>query len=124
MKRPTLRECLLAACDVAGVTPKDVAGKGRHGRTILARELASALAREFTLFSYPEIARALKVPNHSTIVTAHLRVIEDPDGMSRYGGDVHRVDSTFPATRREALERARAALKLRVEAPQDDQEVA
>ena len=43
-------------------------------RAVLARSLGSFLCRELTTLSYPEIARALSRPNHSTVITADKRV--------------------------------------------------
>jgi chromosomal replication initiator protein len=38
--------------------------------------VATALARRCTSASYPEIARAIGRPNHSTVITAHQRLTE------------------------------------------------
>lgn len=114
MTQPTLNECLLAACAITGVTPQEVAGKGRNGRTVLARELAVTLARDFTPFSYPEIALAFKIPNHSTVVTSHLRVVREPDAISLPSRRVRNLDPTFPSSRRAAMESARNALEARI----------
>jgi chromosomal replication initiator protein len=52
----------------------DFLGSGRHKRVVLARSLTVLLARRLTTASFPEIARAMGRPNHSTIVTAHQRI--------------------------------------------------
>lgn len=59
-----------------GVEPDDLAGRGRHPRVVLARSIAAHLCRMLTSQSFPEIARALARPNHSTVVTACKRVRE------------------------------------------------
>ena len=41
---------------------------------MLTRGLIVTLAREFTTLSYPEIARGMKRPNHSTVITAFNRM--------------------------------------------------
>jgi chromosomal replication initiator protein len=41
---------------------------------VLARAVSTALARRLTSASYPEIARAIGRPNHSTVITAHRRL--------------------------------------------------
>ncbi len=57
-----------------GVTSEQVLGRSRHKRVVLARSLASYLARQLTTKSYPEIARALAKKNHSTIIAADRRI--------------------------------------------------
>lgn len=47
---------------------------GRHQLVVLARALCVHAARESTNMSYPEIARALGRPNHSSVITAHQRI--------------------------------------------------
>ena len=60
-------------CDNLGVTIEDCAGTTRHKRVTLARELTVVLAREFTTLSFPEIARKMGRPNHSTVICAKQR---------------------------------------------------
>ena len=62
----------------------DMAGKGRHKRVVLARAIVVHLARRLTTLSYPEIARAMGRPNHSSVITAHNRLIEQmkPDAAA------------------------------------------
>jgi chromosomal replication initiator protein len=57
-----------------GVSMDELAGSGRHQRVVLARAAITLLARELTNASYPEIARAVGRPNHSTVITAHQRL--------------------------------------------------
>lgn len=61
-------------CEALRTPMSDLLGKGRHKRVVLARGLAAHLARELTTMSYPEIARAMNRPNHSTAITADQRV--------------------------------------------------
>lgn len=61
-------------CRTLRVEQSDLLGSGRHARVVLARGLIVHLARELTALSFPEIARGLKRPNHSTVITAHKRV--------------------------------------------------
>jgi chromosomal replication initiator protein len=61
-------------CERFGVTMSEVGGRGRHARVVLARAVATHLARKLTSASYPEIARALGRPNHSTVITAYERL--------------------------------------------------
>ncbi len=57
-----------------GLDAARLAGKGRHKRIVLARSIASFLARRMTTRSFPEIARAMGRANHSTIFTAVQRI--------------------------------------------------
>lgn len=47
---------------------------GRQRQAVLARGLIAFLARELTRMSYPEIARALNLSSHSTVIAAERRV--------------------------------------------------
>lgn len=53
----------------------EMAGTGRHRRVVLARSIVVYLARRLTTLSFPEIARAMGRPNHSSVITAHNRLI-------------------------------------------------
>ncbi|MBL0871168.1 MAG: ATP-binding protein [Phycisphaerales bacterium] len=61
-------------CTRLNVEPEELASRGRHERVVLARALTTYLARKLTSLSYPEIARAIGRPNHSTVITAHRRL--------------------------------------------------
>ncbi|MGP1346652.1 MAG: DnaA/Hda family protein [Phycisphaerales bacterium] len=61
-------------CRALRVDMSEVLGTGRHKRVVLARSLCAWLSRELTAHSYPEIARALHRPSHSTIVTQWQKV--------------------------------------------------
>lgn len=61
-------------CRSLNVEAAELAGRGRHVRVVLARAIATWLARKLTSMSYPEIARAIGRPNHSTVITAHRRL--------------------------------------------------
>jgi len=52
----------------------EVLGRGRQKRVVLARSLVAHLAKRLTTMSYPEIARAMSRPNHSSVITACQRV--------------------------------------------------
>lgn len=57
------------------VEPTEMAGTGRHRRVVLARSIVVYLARRLTTLSFPEIARAMGRPNHSSVITAHNRLL-------------------------------------------------
>lgn len=61
-------------CRCMGVDPVELMGKGRHKRVVLARAVCVQLCRQHTTHSYPEIAKGLGRPNHSTVITAHQRL--------------------------------------------------
>ena len=61
-------------CRRVGVERSSLSSRGRHASVVLARGLCALLARRVTPMSYPEIARAMGRPNHSTIVTACNRM--------------------------------------------------
>lgn len=70
----TLGSLIEHTCAALDVQREDLGGKGRHRRVVLARAVVVVLARRLTTHSFPEIARALGRPNHSTVVTAFQRL--------------------------------------------------
>lgn len=69
-------------CRGLRVDMSEVLGSGRHKRVVLARSICAWLARQLTAHSFPEIARSLHRPSHSTIVTQCQKVqrqIDDGD---------------------------------------------
>lgn len=60
--------------EALGVELSEVLGRGRHKRVVLARALTVHLSKELTTRSYPEIARAMNRPNHSSVITARQRL--------------------------------------------------
>lgn len=72
--RPVRIEHILTqVCVVLGVEQSDLGGKTRHKRVVLARAIITHLARALTTLSYPDIARAIGRPSHSTVITAYQR---------------------------------------------------
>ena len=72
--RPVRIDAVIShTCAALAVDTTDLAGKTRHPRVVLARALITHLARQLTTLSYPEIARAIGRPNHSTVITAFQR---------------------------------------------------
>lgn len=73
-RRPIRAELIVdVICRELGIDRAEILGPGRHKRLVLARSLAAYLARELTTQSYPEIARALGRPSHSSVITACQR---------------------------------------------------
>jgi chromosomal replication initiator protein len=61
-------------CRALHIQVGDFVGRGRHKRVVLARAMTAYLARSLTTLSYPEIAKGMGRPNHSTVVTACQRI--------------------------------------------------
>lgn len=74
-RRPVQVAVIIAeVCAALHVDASDLGGRGRHKRVVMARALITYLARKLTTLSFPEIARALSRPNHSTVITAYQRI--------------------------------------------------
>lgn len=71
---PTVQQVLKTVCDLFVVDPGEVLNGERHARVVLARSIIVKLLKELTTMSYPEIARALRRPNHSSVITAARRL--------------------------------------------------
>ncbi|HHN79000.1 MAG TPA: AAA family ATPase [Phycisphaerales bacterium] len=73
--RPVPIDHIVAAvCEAVGVTRPDLAGRGRHKAVVLGRSLIALLARRLTKRSYPEIASAIGLKSHSTVIAGHNRL--------------------------------------------------
>ena len=66
-------EIVEAVAAVMQVTAAEIQSPSRHRRIVIARGLASLLARELTTASYPEIAQAMGRRHHSSIHAAAKR---------------------------------------------------
>jgi chromosomal replication initiator protein len=85
MNRPIpLSFIIPTACELCRMPIEDVLGRTRHARVVETRNLAVYAARLMTTASFPEIARALCRPNHSTFVTAHGRILRHIEGDVSY----------------------------------------
>lgn len=75
--RPPTRiaEVLMVVSTRMAVGIDELAARTRHPRVVWARAIIVHVARLYTTQSYPEIARAIGRPNHSTVVTAHFRLM-------------------------------------------------
>lgn len=93
LRRPVRVETIISqTCTALGVETADLGAPTRHKRVVLARAVITHLSRELTTLSYPEIARAIGRPSHSTVITAHQRLVKQitqgesfgigPDGES------------------------------------------
>jgi chromosomal replication initiator protein len=67
-------EVVRVVCRALSVEPSEMSSKGRHPRVVFARAVAAYLCRETTNASYPEIARAIGRPTHSTVVVADKKL--------------------------------------------------
>lgn len=91
-------------CRSLRVDASDLMGRGRHARVVLARALVTYLARRLTTMSYPEIARSMNRPNHSTVITAFNRVTRQMSEGETVAGGSDMVDVTIKSLA-ERLER-------------------
>ncbi|MCA9288913.1 MAG: AAA family ATPase, partial [Phycisphaerales bacterium] len=91
-------------CRSLRVDASDLMGRGRHARVVLARALVTYLARRLTTMSYPEIARSMNRPNHSTVITAFNRVVRQMAEGETVAGGSDMVDVTIKSLA-ERLER-------------------
>jgi hypothetical protein len=98
-----IERIIRAACHVLCITENEVFGTGRHPRVVLAREIITALARERTMLSYPQIARAMCRPNHSTVITAFQRFNRTINAEYVCGPVVHTKEMWLSRVREEAL---------------------
>lgn len=74
-RRPVqVREIAAEVCRTLRVDMPELLGRGRHARVVLARSVTALLSRRMTTMSFPEIARAMARPNHSTVITACKRM--------------------------------------------------
>lgn len=73
--KPVRLESIMSeTCRLLGVEHSDLTGSGRHPRVVLARSIIGHLARRLTRLSFPEIARGMGRPSHSTIIAACQRL--------------------------------------------------
>ncbi len=70
-----LDDILTQVCNALNVERTDLFSSSRHRKVVLARSLMAYLAKDMTTRSFPEIARAMRRPTHSTIVAARKRFI-------------------------------------------------
>jgi len=72
--RPVRVHVIIAqTCAALAVEVGELSGKTRHKRVVLARALVTYISRALTTQSFPDIARALGRPSHSTVITAYQR---------------------------------------------------
>lgn len=112
-RRPARIERIIElTCAQLGVSPEEFAGSHRHRRIVIARSLTVLLARELTNMSYPEIARAMHRPNHSTVITAHQRIQRQIDEGEFVAGEgdlrTMTIGSLAERLRRELTREARS----------------
>jgi chromosomal replication initiator protein len=86
VRRPIRAEQIIAhTCMALGVERSDLGASTRHKRVVLARAVITHLCRELTTMSYPEIARAIGRPSHSTVITAHQRLTKQIEADEVFG---------------------------------------
>ncbi|MCC5828222.1 MAG: AAA family ATPase [Phycisphaeraceae bacterium] len=69
-------QVLRTVSDLFGIAREQILGNRRQAQIVLARSLVMYLLRKLTHLSYPEIARFMKRPGHSGVLTAVARMEE------------------------------------------------
>jgi len=73
--RPVRMHVIIAqTCSALAIDPAELATRTRHKRVVLARAIITYLSRALTTLSFPDIARAIGRPSHSTVITAYQRI--------------------------------------------------
>lgn len=110
VRRPiAVREIAQRVSGALGVDLDDLFGRTRHRRVVAARSLTAYLARELTTHSFPEIARELNKPNHSTVITQCKRVAEQIEANEAVEPGAPTLRSLHASLRAELLGGARPA---------------
>ncbi len=99
---------------VLGVEFDELSGDGRRARVVLARSIIARLARRLTRLSFPEIARAMGRPTHSTVIAQVQRMEAWMDPESTRTVDLNGEHLTIA----ELCERIERDLTAMTEAPQ------
>lgn len=81
-------DVIAVALNVCGVRREALGGTTRHPDVVRCRMLITRAARTVTDCSYPEIARAIGRPNHSSVITADQRF----DKLTTDGSSPHLID--------------------------------
>ncbi|MHC4994772.1 MAG: chromosomal replication initiator protein DnaA [Planctomycetota bacterium] len=113
-KRPVqLDHILHVVCETLTVDKRQILSPSRHRRVVIARSVTIYLARHFTTLSFPELAKKLARPNHSTIVTATKRVteqIKNRQPLPEVGrSDTPTMDRLVTRLKRDVVRHANAA---------------
>jgi chromosomal replication initiator protein len=104
MRRPLRAEQIIAhVCLTLGVERSDLASTTRHKRVVLARAIITHACRELTTMSFPEIARALGRPSHSTVITAQQRLARQIESGEVWGIGAGGEGVTIAALVREVI---------------------
>lgn len=73
--RPLLIKTIIEeVCAEMRIWPNDLCPPGRMSSVVISRAVITALAREYTLLSHQQIADAMGIPNHTTVLSAHRRL--------------------------------------------------
>lgn len=86
VRRPIrVEQIITQTCLALGVERSDLGASTRHKRVVLARAVITNLCRQLTTMSFPEIARAIGRPSHSTVITAYQRLLKQMEAGEGYG---------------------------------------
>jgi hypothetical protein len=73
-RRVTMRAIIQATCQHYNIGSAYLMSDSRHALVVRARQIGMYVARETTVRSYPEIARAFNRRDHTTALHAHRKV--------------------------------------------------
>jgi len=90
-----LQSIVMETCRMLGVDSSDFTGTGRQPRVVLARSVVAHLARRMTGLSFPEIARGMGRPSHSTVIAACQRLERQLAAGDGLGASVSGLDLTI-----------------------------
>ncbi len=105
-----MSDIVRVVCGRLSIDAQELANKHRHPRVVLARSLCTHLARATIGMSYPEIARSLGRPNHSTVLTAHQRIRRQIESGEIVGGIAEPVRELAESLLRELSPRTASAV--------------
>jgi hypothetical protein len=73
-RRVSIAEIINIVAEVYGITKTDILSARRTAKIVRPRQEAMWLAKEFTLFSYPEIGRRFEGRDHTTVLHAVRKI--------------------------------------------------
>jgi hypothetical protein len=73
-RRVSIAEIINIVAEVYGITKNDILSARRTAKIVRPRQEAMWLAKEFTLFSYPEIGRRFEGRDHTTVLHAVRKI--------------------------------------------------
>ncbi|TSC91145.1 MAG: chromosomal replication initiator protein [Parcubacteria group bacterium Gr01-1014_2] len=79
-RKTSAQTIIKTVCDFYGITLSDLLKKSRKTFLVRPRQIAMYLLREDTKASFPDIGSRLGGKDHSTVIHAYRKIIEEADG--------------------------------------------